>query len=165
MSDTLRVNYEFNQKVNDMLVKPALNATISMGEFLLRNDKKASETTVTGGTWDENRRVYKTTDSNTGVITEYKVSKNMRVESGFSVQEKSFKMIDGNKVQVEYDPKQGEWVKVNLFKKVADATPANKVGQAMRPTLMGNLVETKMPDGQTSFSLRIEKAKLKPALA
>lgn len=168
MSDTLRVNYEATQKIMEP-IKTAASATISMAEFLMRNDKKAAQTEVTGGTWDRDRGVYVVTDQASGLVTEYKVSKNMRVTSGYSVNEKTYEVVTdekGNqqKIQVEYDPKEGEWVKVNLFKKAVDKSPAAGIGKAVRPKLMGTLVETKTPDGQGAFSLRIEKAKLKLTL-
>lgn len=169
MSDTLRINNEFNQKLMEPL-KTAAGATMSMAEFLMKDDKHATQTEVTGGTWNGDKKIYSTTDSKTGLTTEYKVSKNMRVTSGFSVQEKTYKITKDEKggekrVQMEYDPKNQEWVKANLFKKAIDIHPGIAIGKAIMPKYMGTLVETKSPEGASTFSLKIEKAKLKPALA
>ena len=141
-----------------------------MAEFLMRSDKKAAQTEVTGGTWDSVRGVYTTMDTESGVTTEYKVKKSMNTETGYAVYETSYKTVkDDNgldkRVEVEYDPKSNQWVKKNIFKEAADRTPASKIGKAVRPKFMGTLVETKGADGKSAFSLRIEKAKLKPALA
>lgn len=143
-------------------------ATLSMAEFLMRSDKKAAQTEITGGTWDKDRGLYTTTDTTNGVTTEYKVKKSMNTETGYAIYEKSYKMgkdeggID-KRIEVEYDPKSNEWVKKNIFQKAADQIPARKMGNALRPKLMGTLVENKGSEGST-FSLKIEKAKFKPPL-
>lgn len=143
-------------------------ATLSMAEFLMRGDKKAAQTEVTGGSWDNIRGVYSTVDSTNGITTEYKVKKSMNTQTGFAVYEKSYKTIKDEggldkRVEVEFDPKSNEWVKKNIFQKAAEQIPASKIGKPVRPKLMGTLVESKGADGNSAFTLRLEKAKFKPA--
>lgn len=165
MSDTFRVNYEANQRIMEP-VKTAVGTTISMAERLMRDGKNASQTEITGGAWDKERGVYSVVDQANGITTEYKVRKSINTQTGFGISETSYKTYKDDKgndkrVEVEYDPKRNEWVKKNIYKKAVDRSPLGVAGKVLRPKFMGNLIETKTPNGST-FSLRIEKTKIKP---
>jgi len=131
--------------------------TISKWEYLFRSNKEAGKIEITDGTWDKDRGVYTTKDTENGVITEYHVKKSMKVTSGHAIYERSYKVVkDENglnkRVPVKFDTKRNEWVQKGAFKQFDEKF------EYMNPKIMGTLVETKGQNGST-FSLQIERAR------
>lgn len=108
---------------------------------------------VTGGTWDEKSRTYTQTTPE-GVITEYKVKRSPFVETGYSVDEKSYKMDGTKKTEVKFDTGTNSWVSKSAAEKAASAVFG-------KPKWMGSITETRGIDGKVSQSLHIESSRFK----
>lgn len=126
--------------------------TIPMGEYLFRNRGEAAKIQLTDGKWDKSGNTYTTEDKSTGIITEYHVKKNSRVATGNAVYERSYKVINNEKVAVKYDAKQNVWVQKGAL------TQLDEKFEYTNPRLMGTLV---IPPGKndSTFTLQLERAR------
>jgi hypothetical protein len=119
-----------------------------------------SRTEVQGGVWDAKQNTYTTTDETSGVRTVHTMKKNKSVETGYSVNIKSYKDVTDasgapKSVEVKFDQKKQKWVE----KTVADKAVA---ALARRPAFMGTLNETKAAgQSEPMRTLTVESAKFK----
>lgn len=119
-----------------------------------------SRTEVQGGVWDAKQNTYTTTDETSGVRTVHTMKKNKSVETGYSVNIKSYKDVTDasgatKPVEVKFDQKKQKWVEKTAAEKAVAAL-------ARRPAFMGTLNETNVA-GQTdpARTLVVESAKFK----
>lgn len=99
-------------------------AKIASQERYYLNDKTA-KVDISDGSWDPDTGIYIVVNESTGIITEFKLKK-YPAKTGFSVQEKKYKMmndptsVETKKVEIHFNSRKQEWVPKPTLKKAKD---------------------------------------------